>query len=1001
MYAMPLHTAILALAALCASSAAAAPAAADPLIALNVNYSAFLPQADPTWNWTAATFKPLEWVDSLFGGNGELGFLLFAPTATSLRLEVSRQSLYDDRNASVPYLNNFVFDQPRLPVGYVTIAWTSGAPAAAVTGRLSLHDARATVHVTTPSGALDLSVYAQAAWDTAADVLVLEASGSGSEQPALAFTPYPAQSTWIGRDARYVPNPPPVNGSSSPAPGTTLNTTTQAHLLGTAHCTAVLADAAAPGLLLLSVSPTLPSPSAAEAWAGGQVLAARALGAAALRAAHEAWWHAWWPAGGFLTTDFTVAEGFFYLQLYKMGSAARPGRSVHDLEGPWFVPGTDWPDLHWDLNLQYTMYLTTAVNRFDLARSYVDFFASPTVLASLRGNVPAGWSDASAAPTGASSLAAAETCYWSYGENCTTSPPSVTGNLLWCLQVLRQVAVHSANATIDTEVLWPLLGRALQFHAHLHSSNASSSGGIHLVPTFSPEYPGPAFADCNYDLSLYRWGLQLALQLASEYGLPSPHLADWAATLSALAPPPVDPVTDTLEIYAGHPYATPHRHFSHLFSIWPLRLVDAANASQMTTARNSINLWLATPEQDSMFYRPAASAMNVLLGQRAAAFDNITTLLYNRIEGTGFYREGAAGSCTETPYAAAWSLTDWLLQSWNSSAAVSAGAPIYDFFPGISDVIPLAQGDYEAAPSRAASASFWRLSAARGVLASGARALVSRNATHHVTRTAWVAVEVGAAAAAAGATLTLRARLALPLAVSPAGTPFTVLEGGGGGQEGLLVALTLPPGQAGAALFSAALPPPQLAVAPAAGCPGDYNYYSIGARSGAPPPPSPPAGAPLTLKPCTGSPRQRFAFNASSGQLALGDGSGRCVGVGSCTGELGALVAAVPCAAAAPPPPQPQPPGGGVPVGCKSWGGGDSCALDAQTWQVNPPGFPENALVLRVSGRCMEVHGAFDVRGGAAGARARVQGCSVPPSPPLRHTPHLRHSHTPLTAQHD
>ena len=35
----------------------------------------------------------------------------------------------------------------------------------------------------------------------------------------------------------------------------------------------------------------------------------------------------------------------------------------------------------------------------------------------------------------------------------------------------------------------------------------------------------------------------------------------------------------------------------------------------------------------SMFYRPAASAMNVELGQRAAAFDNVTYLLHNRVEG--------------------------------------------------------------------------------------------------------------------------------------------------------------------------------------------------------------------------------------------------------------------------------------------------------------------------------------------------------------------------------
>lgn len=45
-----------------------------------------------------------------------------------------------------------------------------------------------------------------------------------------------------------------------------------------------------------------------------------------------------------------------------------------------------------------------------------------------------------------------------------------------------------------------------------------------------------------------------------------------------------------------------------------------------------------------MFYRPAASAMNVELGQRAAAFDNVTYLLHNRIEGVFAGTRGFAAS---------------------------------------------------------------------------------------------------------------------------------------------------------------------------------------------------------------------------------------------------------------------------------------------------------------------------------------------------------------------
>ena len=38
---------------------------------------------------------------------------------------------------------------------------------------------------------------------------------------------------------------------------------------------------------------------------------------------------------------------------YKIGSATRSDRDLFDLEGPWYVNGTPWPDTHWDLNLQF------------------------------------------------------------------------------------------------------------------------------------------------------------------------------------------------------------------------------------------------------------------------------------------------------------------------------------------------------------------------------------------------------------------------------------------------------------------------------------------------------------------------------------------------------------------------------------------------------------------------------------------------------------------------
>jgi hypothetical protein len=81
-------------------------------------------------------------------------------------------------------------------------------------------------------------------------------------------------------------------------------------------------------------------------------------------------------------------------------------------------------------------------------------------------NVQPGWEDSAAVPTGASGLSGEETCYWNYGVNCTVSPPSVTGNLLWTLHVVRQSGRYQGNATVDTEVVFPLLDRAIQFYTH-------------------------------------------------------------------------------------------------------------------------------------------------------------------------------------------------------------------------------------------------------------------------------------------------------------------------------------------------------------------------------------------------------------------------------------------------------------------------------------------------------------------------------------------------------
>ena len=58
----------------CGIVTSASPEAAP--FPLNVDFPSFLARADPVYAWDSSFAGPTEWVDALFGGNGELGFYL-------------------------------------------------------------------------------------------------------------------------------------------------------------------------------------------------------------------------------------------------------------------------------------------------------------------------------------------------------------------------------------------------------------------------------------------------------------------------------------------------------------------------------------------------------------------------------------------------------------------------------------------------------------------------------------------------------------------------------------------------------------------------------------------------------------------------------------------------------------------------------------------------------------------------------------------------------------
>ena len=336
-------------------------AAAGPPVALAVDWPAFLARHDPHWRWQAGGSSsqqapPHTWDKSLYGGNAMLGFMLWQPDNHTVRIDVGRADLYDDRTlAATPhaFTGDFVYDRPRLPIGHLVVSF--GAPIVGASGRIGLWDAEAQYNITAAGRTTALRMWASADHELA-DALVLELGGA-AERAEVRWVPEKGDSFWMARTVaktpvlcssrdmpkcnctgtnrvgyglcnscpvcgiskdcllcdNYTPNPPARTVSKPGAHGA-LNVTTQPHLRGTAHSTAVL-DFAESSAFIVATSPVSKDAAAADAWASAQVLAAAKAGVENLRAAHRAWWHAFWPAGGFVTCKCSRSLCVFFRSL--------------------------------------------------------------------------------------------------------------------------------------------------------------------------------------------------------------------------------------------------------------------------------------------------------------------------------------------------------------------------------------------------------------------------------------------------------------------------------------------------------------------------------------------------------------------------------------------------------------------------------------------------------------------------------------------------------------
>ncbi len=429
--------------------------------ATRVDWPTFLARQDLVWDRL-----PTGWGESAFIGNGRLGATIDARDG-ALGWTINRTDV--------------VHDQSRYPIGRVVLK-TAGT-ARGGTARLTLWDAEASGTLTTDRGAVRWRSFTAAR--PSVIVIVLEGTG-GENGVGLDWLPAEARPPRkVYRKDPFAPedlHPPPVVTHA-----THEMTSVQSFIGGGAHAESIVSTARS---FYVSIGEgTSDREALAEARAATRE--ATRLGVARLEAAHRAWWHAYYPES-FLTFPDARLEAYYWIQIYKLGSAMRADGPILDLNGPWFN-ATPWPGIWWNLNIQLTYSPLFRANRLDLAESL--FRNLDRHRQALIDNVPERLR-ADAAAIGRSSgpdlvrpvdLATAQ-----------SDAAHEMGDLPWTLYYYWLFSRYQMDDRILRERVYPLLKRAIG--NYLACLERGDDGRWHLPPTESPELA--TVPDANYDLAL-------------------------------------------------------------------------------------------------------------------------------------------------------------------------------------------------------------------------------------------------------------------------------------------------------------------------------------------------------------------------------------------------------------------------------------------------------------------------------------------------------------------
>lgn len=633
----------------------------QPFAQLKIDWQSYLGQYDLLWNK-----MPANYYEGPYVGNGLLGTVFFKDTIlpNTICFEVGRTDVYDHRTAE-QIKNKYPWPKVRLPIGKFLLRTKGNIQT--VNFRTHLWDAEITGTITTDKGTIDLLCYVP----SDEKIIIIKYKGASDEiNVQVAFRPEQGNNARVPlrpmKDKIYEPNPPYIISQKN-----NVEIITQPLLNGDDYATAwnKIQDANGYSSVYITIAnkwaENMKPFNGSDVVAIKQLMDARKKDYNIIQQQHRKWWHEYYPAS-FVNIPDARVESFYWLQQYRLASAGRPDKPAIDLMGPWYKNSV-WLAIWANLNIQLTYYTTGVTNHLNMEEAY--FKMIEKYQDQLIQNVPSQFRNDCAAIQTVVMFNDLSGNVFLTSDSSSKQKMSLIA-LPW---IMQQFYIHYRFSMDDERLrnsIYPLMKRT--FNVYLRVMYKGVDGKYHLPLTFSDEYGEDH--DVNMNLALARWGFKTLITTAKRLNINDEMLPKWNDALQNLVAYQVD--ERGLKIGRDLSFDKPHRHYSHLFSIFPLYEMNVEdNPKQIPLMEKSVTKFTVLNGDNCMFKFTGAASLWAALGNGNEAVKwlqrSLQKLPYNvpTVTPNGFYSENGWPTF-ESPIAATRAALDMMLQSWGTKIRI-------------------------------------------------------------------------------------------------------------------------------------------------------------------------------------------------------------------------------------------------------------------------------------------------------------------------------------------